>query len=170
MDKKHYFILAGIFMFLCLLLCGGVWYMISELYAYREEYEQLASENHSNNGIISSLETRNATLRRITHLHINSSTLVRDVVAFFSMVRQIMENRNISLLYITTSGQDGSGTKDSRLQIKINGGYYDMLGMLADLRNLPVPSKITRLSLKRNHDLPERLVEADLTIEVLTEE
>ncbi len=170
MDKNYYFVFAGVFLGLCLLLCGGIWYTITELHTYREEYDQLDAERHNNSGVISNLEARNATLQRITHLHINGSTLVHDAVAFFSMVRQVMENRNISLLYITTSGQDDSGTKDNVLQIKVDGGYYNMAGMLADLRNLPVPSKITKLSLKRNHTLPEELVEADITIEVLTEE
>ena len=154
----------------CLLLCAGIWYSVTELYACREEYEMLASERHNNSGIISNLEARNATLSRIANLHINGSTLIRDSVAFFSMVRQVMENHNINLTYITSSGKDNSGTKDNTLKIKIDGRYYDMAGMFADLRNLPVPSKITRLSLKRNHTLPEELVEADMTIEVLTEE
>ena len=154
----------------CLLLCAGIWYSVTELYACREEYEMLASERHNNSGIISNLEARNATLSRIANLHIYGSTLIRDSVAFFSMVRQVMENHNINLTYITSSGKDNSGTKDNTLKIKIDGRYYDMAGMFADLRNLPVPSKITRLSLKRNHTLPEELVEADMTIEVLTEE
>ena len=81
-----------------------------------------------------------------------------------------MERHNISLLYMTTSGQADSGKKDNVLQIKVDGGYYDMVGMFADLRGLSTPSKITRLSLKRNHDLPEELVEADITLEVLTED
>ena len=170
MNRNYYFTFAGVFLGLCLLLCAGIWYSVTELYACREEYEMLSSERHNNSGVISNLEARNATLQRITNLNITSATLIRDAVAFFSMVRQVMETRNINLIYITSSGQDDSGTKDNTLRLKIDGRYYDMAGMFADLRNLPVPSKITRLSLKRNHDLPEELVEADMTIEVLTEE
>lgn len=170
MKSNSYFVFAGVFLVLCLLICGGIWYSLSELYAYREEYDQLSSERTNNNSIISRLEARNATLSRITNLSINSATLVPDAVAFFSMVRQIMDMHKINLLYIATSGQDNSGNKDNILRLKIDGGYYDMAGMFADIRNLRVPSKITRLSLKRNHDLPEELVEAELTIEVLTED
>lgn len=170
MNKNYNFTFAGVFLLLCLLLCGGIWYSIVELQTWREEYDLLDSERHNNSGIISNLEARNNTLTRITNLHINSATLAHDSVTFFSMVRQVMERHNISLLYITSSGEDNSGNKDNVLQIKIDGKYYDMAGMLADLRNLPVPSKITRLNLKRNHNLPEELVEADMTIEVLTEE
>ena len=170
MNKSYYFTFAGIFLGVCLLLCAGIWYSITELYEYREEYEKLDAERHNSSGLISNLEARNTTLSRITSLNINSSTLAHDAVAFFSMVRPVMETHHINLIYITTKGQDDSGTKDNTLQLKIDGGYYDMAGMFADLRTLPVPSKITRLSLKRNHDLPSELVEADLTIEVLTEE
>ena len=169
MNRNHYILFAGLFVVLCLLLCGGIWYSIAELRYYREEYDQLDSERSNNSSIISNLEKRNSTLSDITHLSINSAVLVPDAVAFFSVVRTIMERHNISLIYMTTSGQDNSGKKDNILQIKIDGGYYDMVGMFADLRSQN-PSKITHLSIKRNHDLPEELVEADLTIEVLTED
>lgn len=170
MNRNYYVIFTGIFLGLCFILCGGIWFAIIKLQGYREEYDQLDAERHNNSGIISRLEARNATLSRITTLSINNAVLAADAVAFFSTIRPIMENHNISLLYITTSGQNDSGKKDNILQLKIDGKYYDMADMLADLRNLPVPSKITRLSLKRNHDLPEELVEADITIEVMTEE
>ena len=170
MNKNSYVIFAGLFLGICILLCAGIWYSITELHACREEYDQLDAERYNNTGMITNLETRNAVLSRITGLSINNAVLVPDAVAFFSMVRSIMERHNISLLYMTTSGQDDSGKKDNVLQIKIDGGYYDMVGMFADLRGLSVPSKITRLSLKRNHDLPEELVEADITLEVLTED
>ncbi len=70
---------------------------------------------------------------------------------------------------MTTSGQDGSEGKDNILQLKLDGNYYSFIKMFADLRNLPAASKITKLAIKRNHDLPEELVEADITIEVMTE-
>ena len=170
MDKNRYTIFAGVFLGICLILCGGIWYSIAKLHECREEYDQLDAERHNNSGMISSLEARNAALSKINDLAINRATLVPDAVAFFSMVRQIMDSRNISLLSMTTSGQNDANQKDNVLNIKIDGGYYDIAGMFADLRNLTVPSKITRLSLKRNHDLPEELVEADITLEVMTEE
>ena len=86
------------------------------------------------------------------------------------MVRQILDTNNISLISMTTSGQNDAEAKDNILQLKVDGAYYSLARMLADLRNLPAASKITRMSLKRNHDLPEELVEADITIEVMTED
>lgn len=169
MDKS-YIIFTGIFIGICVLLCGGVWYSLGELYALREEYEQLSSSNQSSTGIISSLESRNESLSRITGLHINSSQTVPDAVAFFSLIRPIMDNNEISLLYMTTSGQNDSGKKDDVLKLRIDGNYYAMMRMFAEWRSLPVPSKITSLNLKRNHNLPEELVEADLTLQVMTEE
>lgn len=170
MNKNYYITFTGIFLVLCLIICVGIWYSHKELYACREEYDQLDAERHNNSGMISSLEARNAILSRITSLKINSSEMPQDAVAFFSMVRQIMDMHNISLLYMTTSGQDNSGNKDNILQVKVDGGYYDIAAMFADLRNLPVPSKTNKLSLKRNHDLPEELVEADITLEIMTED
>ncbi|MBQ6972097.1 MAG: hypothetical protein IJP86_07040 [Synergistaceae bacterium] len=170
MNKNYYAVFTGIFLGICLLLCGGIWYSLRELYVCREEYDQLDAERHNNTGIITNLEARNASLARISGLSINSAGTVPDAVAFFSMLRQVIDLHKLNLLYVSTSGQDDSGAKDNTLQIKINGDYYAMAKMFADLRDLPAASKITRLSLKRNHDLPEELVEADLTIEVLTEE
>ena len=170
MNRNYYVIFTGIFLGLCLILCGGIWFTISKLHECREEYDQLDAERHNNSGIITNLEARNASLSRISSLSINNAGIVPDAVAFFSMVRQIIDAHKINLLYIATSGQDNSGGKDNVLQIKIDGNYYDMAKMFADLRELPAASKITRLSLKRNHDLPEELVEADLTLEVFTEE
>ena len=168
--NRNYYILAGGFIVLCLILCGGIWYSIAKLRECREEYDQLDAERHNNSGIISSLEARNERLSSITSLNINNSVIVADAVAFFSIIRPMMETHKLNLLYLTTSGQDSSGNKDNTLQLKIDGGYYDLADMLADLRALNVPSKITRLSLKRNNKLPEEHVEADLTIEVMTEE
>lgn len=170
MNRNYYVIFAGVFLGVCLLLCVGVWFSIYELESLREEYDQLDSERHNNTGLITSLEARNATLSKINSLNINGASTVNDAVAFFSMVRQLMDNHQISLLYMSTSGQDNSGRKDNILQIKIDGHYYDMVKMFADIRNIPVPSKTTRLSIKRNHDLPEELVEADITFEIMTEE
>ena len=168
--NKKYLIFTGIFIAVCAVICFAVQYSLSLLYPLREEYEQLSSGNHTSSGIISNLEARNANLSRITGLRINSAQTITDAIAFYSMISQTIEANNISLLYMTTSGQDNSGKKDNILQLKLSGGYYAMAKMFAEWRNLPVPSKITRLELKRNHTLPEELVEADLTLQVMTEE
>lgn len=168
--NKNYFIFTGIFVGVCVIACVGIWYSLGELYSLREEYEQLSSSNQSNTGIIANLEARNESLSRITGLHINSSQSVPDAVAFFSLIRPTIENNNINLLYMTTSGQDGSGKKDNELRLKIDGNYYAMMRMFAQWRSLPVPSKITSLNLIRNHNLPEELVQAELTLQVMTEE
>lgn len=168
--NKNYFILTGIFIGVCIILCGVIWFSLTELYAYREEYDQLTQQSDSHSGVIENLKARNESLSRISHLSINRASTVPDAVAFFSLVRQIIETNNISLLTMSTSGPDNSGKKDNILQLKIDGNYYALARMFADLRSLPVPSKITRLDLKRNHNLPEELVEVDMTIQVMTEE
>ena len=170
MNRNYNFILMGVFLGLCLLICAGIWFSMYELYALREEFDQLDAERHSNKGIITNLEARNSNLARITQLSINRAVTVPDAVSFFSMVRQILDTNNISLISMTTSGQNDAEAKDNILQLKVDGAYYSLARMLADLRNLPAASKITRMSLKRNHDLPEELVEAAITIEVMTED
>ena len=167
---KNYFILTGIFIGVCIILCGVIWFSLNELYAYREEYDQLTQQNDSHSGIISNLQARNESLSRISKLSINRASTATDAVAFFSLVRQVMESNNVSLITMSTSGANNSGKKDNVLQLKIDGNYYALARMFADLRALPVPSKITRLDLKRNHTLPEELVEVDMTIQVMTEE
>lgn len=169
MNKNYIFIFTGLFLGICLILCAGIWFSLTELYSYREEYDQLDAERNNNTGIIAGLEARNLSLSRITHLSINNALKVPDAVTFFGMVRQITDLNKINILYMTTSGQDGSEGKDNILQLKLDGNYYSFIKMFADLRNLPAASKITKLAIKRNHDLPEELVEADITIEVMTE-
>lgn len=160
----------GVFLGFCFAVCAGIWFSMHTLYNFREEYDQLDAERNNHKGIITNLEARNSSLSRITKLSINNAASVPDAVSFFSMVRQILDMNNISLISMTTSGQTDAETKDNILQLKLDCGYYSLTRMLADLRNLPAASKVTRMSLKRNHNLPEELVEADITIEVMTEE
>ncbi|MBR0279263.1 MAG: hypothetical protein IJQ75_04715 [Synergistaceae bacterium] len=170
MMNRKYIIYTGIFIGLCVIPCVAIWFFLGELYTLREEYDMLNSNNQSSSGIIANLEARNNSLLRITSLRINSSQTTTDAVAFYSMIRPSIENNNISLLNMITSGQDNDGRKDNILQMKLDGDYYAITRMLAEWRNLPVPSKITRLDLKRNHNLPEELVEIDVTVEVMTED
>ncbi len=170
MIKNINLVFTVVFVLLSLLLCGGVEYSISKLHSLREEYDVLNAETTNSTGTITSLEARNSNLKRISYLSINKATAVPDAVVFFSMLRQLMELHNISLLYVATSGQTDAETKDNILQVKFDGDYYEIIKMLADIRELPAAARITRMSLKRNHNLPEELVEVDLTLEVITEE
>lgn len=170
MNKGSYMIFTVLFLVMCLLLCAGIWFSLHELYTYREEYDQLDAERHNNSGIITSLEARNSSLQRITKLSINQAASVPDAVVFYGMVRQILDLHKISVLSMTSSGQEGENGKDNTLNLKFFANYYSMVNFLADLRNIPAASKITQLHIKRNHDLPEELIEADITIEVMTED
>lgn len=169
MKKNSSLIFAGVFLVLCILLCAGVWFSLHGLYVYREEFDQLDAERNNNTGIITNLEARNASLSRITKLSINQAGTVPDAIVFYGMARQIIEMHSIGLLSMTSSGQNDSGKRDNTLNLKLSANYYQLAYMFADLRNLPVASKITSLRINRNHDLPEELVEADVTIEVMTE-
>ena len=85
------------------------------------------------------------------------------------MVQQVLDRNGVNLLNMMTSGRGDSDGKDSILQLKLDGNYYAVAKMLADIRELPVASKINRMSIKRNHNLPEELIEADITLEVMTD-
>ena len=168
--NRKYIMYTGLFICFCALLCAAMWFPLGELYELREEYETLNSSNQGSSAIIENLEARNNSLSQIAKLRINSAQTIPDAVAFFSMIRPMIENNNISLLNMTTSGQNNNGKKDNILQMKLDGDYYAITRMLAEWRNLPVPSKITRLDLKRNHNLPSELVEIDVIIQVMTED
>ena len=170
MNKNSYCIFTGAFFALCLLLCVGVWFSLKQLYSCREEYDQLDAERHNNTGIISTLEARNASLSQITELNINRAMAVPDVVAFYGMITPIAASRRISLTSMTLSGGDSQGGKENAITLRLFANYYQFAGMLADLRNLNVPSKIISLKINRNHTLPEELIEAEMTLEVMTEE
>ncbi|MBQ6920131.1 MAG: hypothetical protein IJQ74_07350 [Synergistaceae bacterium] len=169
MNKNINVIFTGIFLAFSLAISVLTWYSVSTLHSTREEYDQLNGESNNNSDIIKTLEARNASLYRITALQVNNAQILPDAISFFSMLRTLLERHGINLMNMTTSGGD-SDKGDNVLQVKIDGNYYEIVKMLADIRNLPAAARITNFSIKRNHDLPGELVEVDLRLEVLTED
>ncbi|MBR0257752.1 MAG: hypothetical protein IJQ58_08455 [Synergistaceae bacterium] len=170
MQKNSYLILAGIFAGLCFALCVGIWFSLTELYAYREEYDRLESEQKNNSNIIASLKTRNSSLSRIVNLSVNHAKPVPDAVVFYGMIKTMLDGHKINVLSMTASGQNDSGKKDNVLNLKLYAEYYQLMAMIADLRNLNVASKVTSLRIVRDHNLPEDLIDVDLRLEVMTGE
>lgn len=170
MQKNSYLVLAGIFAGLYFVLCVGIWFSLNELYSYREEYDRLDSEQKNNSNQIASLQARNQSLSRVVNLSVNHAKPVSDAVAFYGMIKMILDGHKISVLSMTASGQDNSGKKDNVLNLKLFAEYYQLMAMLADLRNLNVASKVTSLRIVRNHNLPEELIDVDLRLEVMTGE
>lgn len=170
MQKNSYLVLAGIFAGFCFALCVGIWFSLNELYSYREEYDRLDSEQKNNSNQIASLQARNQSLSRVVNLSVNHAKPVSDAVAFYGMIKMILDGHKISVLSMTASGQDNSGKKDNVLNLKLFAEYYQLMAMLADLRNLNVASKVTSLRIVRNHNLPEELIDVDLRLEVMTGE
>ncbi len=162
MQKNSYLILAGIFAGLCFALCAGIWFSLNELHSYREEYDRLDSEQKNSSNMIASLKARNSSLSRVVNLSVNA-------VVFYGMIKTMLDGHKISVLSMTASGQDNSGKKDNILNLKLYAEYYQLMAMLADLKNLNVASKITSLRIVRNHNLPEELIDVDLQLEVMTE-
>ena len=169
MQKNSYLILAGIFAGLCFALCVGIWFSLNELHSYREEYDRLDSEQKNSSNMIASLKARNSSLSRVVNLSVNHAKPVPDAVVFYGMIKTILDGHKISVLSMTASGQDNSGKKDNILNLKLYAEYYQLMAMLADLKNLNVASKVTSLHIVRNHNLPEELIDVDLRLEVMTE-
>ena len=169
MSRNINVIFTGIFLALSLAVSALTWYSVSLLHQTREEYDQLDGERRNNSGVITTMEARNASLRRITALPVNNASAVGDAVSFFSMLRTVLELHGINLMNMTTSGGD-SDKSDNILQVKLDGNYYNVVKMLADVRKLSAAARITKFSVKRNHDLPSELVEVDMTFEVMTED
>ena len=171
--KKNTNLVFGIsFCLFCIILYAVIWFSLHVLYEDRMEYDQLDAERNNHNGIITSLEARNQNLKRVAALSVNNAEAVSDAVSFYAMVRQTIDrySNNIMMLSMSTSGRNGQEGKDNLLSLKLSGNYYAIMNMIADWRNLPAASKITSLHLKRNHDLPEKIVEVDVVLEVMVEE
>ena len=158
-----------IFLVFCAAVSVLTWFSVSELRAVREEYDILDGEQKNNTSTISNLEAQNASLYRITALQVNNAEILPDAISFFSMFRSLLEQRGINLMNMTTSGGD-SDKPDNVLNVKLDGNYYNIVRMLADIRNLPAAARISSFSIKRNHVLPDELVDVDMTIEVMTGE
>ncbi len=161
MKKNFYMVFVGLFFASCLALMFAVWYSIHVLYEYRTEYETLEAERNNYTGMIESLEERNSTLSKIAKLDINRTGTASDAVAFFSQVRLAIETEGMNLISMSS----GQNEKDMKLSLSLQGTYYSLAHLLASWRTMPVAARITSLRLKRDRNAPEDFIEAEITIE-----
>ena len=143
---------------------------MSELRAYREEYDLLDSERHNYTGTITRLQEKNKTLSQINSLNIAHTGTAQDALAFYSEVRQCAENNSMNILSMA-SNQGENGGDGNILKLKVEGNYYSLAKMIADWRQINFASRVNSLVVRRDAAAPTEFIEADIEIEAqLTEE
>lgn len=167
--KRSIIALAGVFLAICISICVMIWYSVHSLRQVRQEYDLLSGESSSTAEMIKSLEVRNASLRRITALDVNNAHGQPDAIAYLSFLRTLMDAHGITLMNMSSSGGNEDGP-DNVLQVKIDGNYYQIVRMLAEIRSALSVARISGFSIKRNHNLPGELVEVDMRLEVFLED
>lgn len=169
MQKHAIKVLTGIFLTVCLVICAMVFYSVHALHQVRQEYDELNSDREQVSGTIKRLEARNAILKRIEALKLSNAHGQPDAIAYLTTLRGLIESNGITLMNMSTSGGNDE-RPDSEITVKLDGNYYQIVRLLAQIRTSPSVARITAFSVKRNHDLPEELVEVDMKLEIFLEE
>lgn len=165
MERNYSLLFAGLFITICLALCGGIWYSMNELAAYREEYDFLKDEQKNFASNMASLQERNRILNEINNLQLDDTDTTSDTMEFYSEVNQIVENNRMNMLSMSSNQNQGEGSKGNILTLKLQGSYYSLAHMFADLRQMPFALRINDLRIVRDQSNPEYFVDVDLTIE-----
>ena len=164
MSKNIYVICTTAFFTLCLLLIGGVWWSLSELKTYREEYDLLEEERTSSQRTMESMQSRNINLEQITGLNIDNAGVARDAVEFYSHVRRAIENNKVELL-----SMNAGGNNESVLSLHMHGTYYALAHTFAEWRLMPFASRINSLKIKRDTKSPTEFINVQVTLEAMME-
>ena len=165
MSKNIYLIFTAAFFVLCVLLIGGVWWSISELRKYREEYDLLEEERTSSQRMMDSMQSKNIDLEQITGLNIDNAGLAQDAVEFYSKVRQAIEKNNVEVI-----SMNAGSNNDSILTLQLKGSYYALARTFAEWRLMPFASRINSLKIKRDANSPTEYISAQVTLEAMMEE
>ena len=165
MSKNIYVILTTVFFTICLAMIGGVWWSISELKAYREEYDMLEEERATSQRTMDSMQSKNVDLEQITGLNIDNAGFAQDAVEFYSQVRRAIEKNGVELL-----SMNAGGNNESVLSLQLQGSYYALARTFAEWRVMPFASRINSLKIKRSANSPSAMINAQVTIEAMMEE
>ena len=164
MNRNIYLMLVAGFFGVCLLLIGGVWWSLSELRAYREEYDMLEQERATSQRMMQSMQDKNLDLSQVTGLNIDNAGLAKDAVDFYSHVRSAIEKNNVVLL-----SMNSDAARDNLLSLHVQGSYYALAHMFADWRVMPFASRINSIKLKRDSSAPTSKVDAQIVLEAMME-
>ena len=148
----------------CLLLTGAVWWSVSELKTFREEYDLLEQERESSQRLMQSMQTKNVDLAQVTGLNIDNAGFARDAVEFYAAVREALENNNVELL-----SMNSEANSENILSIHVQGNYYALARTFAQWRVLPFASRINSLKITRDTNSPTSRVDAKIILEAMME-
>ena len=165
-ENNLYLIFVGLFLAVCIALGGGVWYSMSMLADYREEFDIMRNERENFSDNMEALKTKNQLLKRIAGVSFKNSGSASDAVEFYSSVRQAISDNQLEMISMSTgSSAFGTGENAAVLNIKLQGEYYALAHLLAAWRNLPFASRVTSLKLVRDQNNPGNFVDVDVTLE-----
>ena len=164
MNRNIYLMLVAGFFGLCLCLIGGVWWSLSELKNYREEYDLLEQERASSQQMMQSMQNKNLDLAQVTGLNIDNAGFAKDAVEFYSHVRAAIEKNKVELL-----SMNSDANRDNLLSLHVQGSYYALAHMMADWRVMPFASRINSVKIRRDSTSPTSKVDAQIVLEAMME-
>ena len=165
MEKNYNMLLTGAFISICLTFVAGIWYFMNELAACREEYDFLKDEQKNFASGFAPLQERNKILHEINDFQFDDIETVSDTMEFYSKISEVIENNNLNMLSMSSNQNENS--KGNILTLKLQGSYYSLAYMLAELRKIPFALRINELKIMRNQSNPEYFVDVDMTVEAL---
>ena len=145
-------------------LIGGVWWSLSELRTYREEYDLLEEERSTSQRMMQSMQDKNLDLSQVTGLNIDNSGSAKDAVEFYSYVRAAIEKNNVDLL-----SMNSDANRDNFLSLHVQGSYYALAHMFADWRVMPFAARINSIKIRRDSSSPTSKVDAQIVLEAMME-
>ena len=168
-NNNLYLVFVALFIGACISLAGGVWYSLSVLSEYREEYDIMVSERDNFSENMDSLKAKNTLLKRIVNVNFSNSSTASDSLEFYANVRQAIEKNNLNMISMSTNSSMMGGESANVLNIKLQGDYYALAHLFADWRNMPFASRVTSLQIVRDQTSPEYFVDVDVTLEAWTD-
>lgn len=160
--QSRVIILAGIFFASCLLLCAGIYWPVKALREYREEYRDLNVQRVNLESIIEALTATNRILSEISDLPTTKFNTDSQIINFHRQIITAAEYQGMNILSATQN--------ENSITLSLQGGYYNFVGLLSELRAMPYASRITDLKIATDNDNPAYFVKADMTLEIMSAE
>lgn len=160
MDERNYILQILFFAFLCLLLCGAVYFAIYTLEDYRKEYDLLKSERDNFENIMENLRAKNRTLHSISQVNLSDVKMISKGKEneFYTEVRRLIDESSVTMISMKND-------EPSIFELSLRGDYYALVHLFAAWREMNFASRITELKIRRDELLPSDYVDAELTLE-----
>lgn len=163
MKKNYYLIFIIIFCILCSLICLAGWQSVEKLQAYRREYDMLYFERNNFTRTMENLYSRNSALRQAYNINLESAD-DEGALSFHDQIIKTLENNNIDIVSLNQEKPDSN-----IITMSLRGNYYDFAHLLAEWRNLSLPTRLNLFSFRLNDSRSENYVDVNAVIESLRE-